>query len=244
MEFVAVVLINFMLITYVLEANASWHKGTFQPAYGLPIEEMNNLTLAKFPEPSEIGCARLCSRYPGCTSFTLAPGLCTLMTARHNGRREQGGVVFYITKEVNPTCVPKSGSFGGTPFDLSSAYYASYHQITKISLYYHSNGTFLRGLEVEHGKDKAFTGQMTDQVYECIFMKNEFIQRWEYSTHMLKGDAVPVHGCVTLITTHKTCGPYGDACGSMKALEGYHLLYVAGRSGVGLDQVYLAFESC
>ena len=55
-------------------------------------EGLNNLTLAKFPGSSDIGCTRLCSRYPGCIAFSLAPGLCTLLSAWHNVRREQGSV--------------------------------------------------------------------------------------------------------------------------------------------------------
>ena len=95
------------LVLIALGTKAAILKGTFQRAFG--IEEMENLILAKFSELSEAGCARLCSRYPGCISFSLEPGLCTLMTAWHNVGREQEGVTFYIMKKVEPACIQEGG---------------------------------------------------------------------------------------------------------------------------------------
>ena len=232
-----------LIATFILETNASRLKGTYLPAYGLPTNEMNSLTLTKYPDTSEIGCARLCSRYPGCTSFTLAPGLCTLMTARHNVRREQGGADFYLVKEIEPSYIQEAGRVAGTPFNLSSAYYASYHPISRIRLYYDDNSTFITGLEVKHGSDVARTGYGNRVMEECQLMEGEFIQRWEYSIYLYR-DFFPVIGCNTLVTAHKTCGPYGSLCGSMHALEGYRLLYIAGRNGAGFDQLSLGFDSC
>ena len=72
--------LRLVLITIVLRINALSFKTNFRRAHGLPVEEMNDLTLAKFPESSNIGCACLCSSYLQCTSYSLATGLCTLMT--------------------------------------------------------------------------------------------------------------------------------------------------------------------
>ena len=237
------VIINLLLIACVLEANALWRKGIFWPENGLPLEELNNLTLVKFNGSSDIGCARRCTRYPGCTPFSLAPGLCTLMTAQHSVRREQRGVDFYIVNEVVQTCNQESGTDGGDPFNLSSAYYASYHQITRIRLCYDGNRKYPKGLEVQHGSDVAHAGYLNGPLYECLLMNNEFIQQWKYSIHMYADD-IPVFGCITLITTHKTCGPYGNACGTISTLEGYHLLCIAGRSGLAFDCLALVFDSC
>ena len=243
MAFVSVTL-RLVLMACVYGVNASRLKGTYRPVYGLPTAEMNNLTLAKYPETSEIGCARLCLRYTACTSFSLAPGLCTLMMARTNVRREVGGMDFYIINEVEtPDCVQEAGSIGGSPFNLSSAYYASYHFITGIRLYYTLNDLFLRGLEVEHGSDVASVGSVTDRTYECLLATNEFIQRLEYSQYYLNPTTI-VFGCITLVTTHKTCGPYGNECGPTNALGGYKLLYFAGRNWDAFDQLSLAFDSC
>ena len=242
MAFVSIAL-RLVLITIVLRINVLSLKKNFRRAHGLPVEEMNNLTLAKFPESSNINCACLCSSYLRCTSYTLASGLCMLMTARHNVRREQGGVNFYIVKEVAQTCTQENGTDGGDPFNLSSAYYASYHQITRIRLYYDGNRKYPKGLEVQHGSDVAHAGSLNGPLYECLLMNNEFIQGWKYSIHMFAKDN-PVFGCITLITTHKTCGPYGSACGTMSTLEGYHLLYIAGKSGLAFDRLAPAFDSC
>ena len=241
MAFVRIAL-RLVLLTIVLRINALSLKKTFHRASGLPVEEMNNLTLAKFPESSNIGCARLCSSYLQCTSYSLATGLCTLMTARQNIRRDQAGVDFFFMKEVDPICIKEAGSNGGDPFNLSSAYYASYHQITRIRLYYEVFETYVMGIEVEHGSDVAHAGSLTGTMEECYLMVDEFIQGWEYSTYSLYG--IPALGCMTLFTTHKTCGPYGDACGTMSTLEGYHLLYIAGKSGTLIDRLSLAFDSC
>ena len=208
-------------------------------------EGVSNLTLAKFPGSSNIGCARLCFRYPGCTSFSFALGLCTIWSTWHNVRREQGGVT-YIMKEVVPSCIQEGGENGGHLFNLSSAYYASYHQITSIRFSYgntHQYGYRPIGLEVHHGTDVAHTGNMNGDIEECQLMDGEFIQSWEYSTYMYRGIA-PVIRCNTLVTTHKTCGPYGTSCGTMEALEGYHLLYIAGRRGNAFDRLSLAFDAC
>ena len=166
-----------------------------------------------------------------------------LMTARKNVRHEQGGVDFYVINEVAQTCTQESGTNGGVPFNISSAYYASYHPITRIRLYYVNDRKYPQGLEVQHGSDVAHAGFLTGPLYECALMNNEFIQRWEYSVHMFIGDT-PVFGCITLITTHKTYVPYGNAYGTMRTLEGYHLLYIAGKSGTLTDRLSLAFDSC
>ena len=237
--------IYFMLTA--LGTNASRLKGTFRHAYGLPKDEMNKLTLANFSDSSDIGCGRRCSRYPGCTSFSLAPGLCMLMTARRNVRHEQGGMDFYVNYEVESSCFQETGTNGGKPFNLSSAYYASYHPISKVRLFYDSNKNYFRGLEVKHGSDIAHTGKMIGFVEECQLGNNEFIQRLEYSIYQWPSDggtAIPVFGCIALITTHKTCGPYGNLCGSMIIVEGHHLLYIKGRHGIGFDKLSLAFEFC
>ena len=147
-------------------------------------EGVNNLTLAKFHGSSDIGCAHLCSCYPGCIAFSLTPGLCTLLSAWHNVRREQGGVT-YIMKEFEPGCIQESGGNGGAPFNLSSAYYASYHQITSIRFSYgdtKKRGYRPIGLEVHHGNNVARTGNMDGDIEECQLMDGEFILRWEYST--------------------------------------------------------------
>ena len=242
MAFVSITL-RLVLITIVLRINALSLKKTFDRAHDLPVEQMIDLTLAKFPESSNTDCACLCSSYLQCTSHALASGLCVLMTARQNVRREQGGVDFYIINEVAPTCPQESGTNGGEPFNLSSAYCASYHPITRIRLYYVNDTKYPQGLEVQHGSDVAHTGFLNGPLYECDLMNNEFIQRWEYSVHMFDGE-YPVLGCITLITTHKTCGPYGNAYGTMSTLEGYHLLYIAGRRGYGFDRLTLLFDSC
>ena len=234
-------ILRLVLITIVLRINALRFKTNFRRAHGLPLEEMNDLTLTKFPESSNIGCACVCSSYLQCTSYSLATRLCTLMTARRNVTRDQAGVDFYFLKEVDPTCVKEDGSDGGGPFDLSSAYYASYHQITRIRLYYDDDSIYLRGLEVEHGSDVAQTGILTSIMEECHLMVDVFMQRWEYSISVYE---YPSLGCMTLITTHKTCGPFGDSCGAMSTLEGYHLLYIAGRGGLLIDRLSLAFDSC
>ena len=78
---------------------------------------------------------------------------------------------------------------------------------------------------------------------ECQLMEGEFIQIWEYSIYLVR-DNFPVVGCITLVTTHKTCGPYGDSCASMQALQGYHLLYIAGKRGSIIDRLSLAFDLC
>ena len=208
-------------------------------------EGLNNLTLAKFPGSSDIGCARLCSRYPECIAFSLAPELCTLLSVWHNVRREEGGVT-YLMKGFEPGCIQESGGNGGSPFNLSSAYYASYHQITSIRFSY--GNTYKRGyrpigLAVHHGNNVARTGNMNGDIEECQLMEGEFIQRWEYSKYMYKGK-IPVIRCNTLVTTHQTCGPFGTSCGTMEALEGYNLLYVAGGLGNAFDRLFLAFVSC
>ena len=238
------VIFNLLLIACVLEANAFWRKGTFWHDHGLPLEELNNLTLAKFNGSSDIGCARRCTRYPGCTSFSLAPGLCTLMTARHNVKREPGGVDFYIVRSIEPNCVEEGGTLDGTPFNFSSAYYASYHQITKIRLYYDRNERYLQGLEVHHGNAMAQIGLETSHVHECLLQNNEFIQKWYYST--LSMWSTPVLQCISLETTHKTCGPYGNSCFYMVNLRGNDLLYISGHfhENGAFERLSLAFDSC
>ena len=231
------------LVLILFCANALGLTKRFQKAH--VSEGVSNLTLAKFPGSSDIGCARLCSRYPGCISFSLAPGLCTLLSAWHNVKREKGGVT-YIMKEVEPTCVQVTGTNGGDPFNLSSAYYASYHQITSIRFSYSNrnmHGYRPLGMEVHHGNDVGRTGYLNGDIEECQLSEGEFIQRWEYSTYMYRG-ITPVVRCNTLVTTHKTCGPFGTSCGTMEALEGYHLLYIAGRESNAFDRLSLAFASC
>ena len=228
------------LVLLLLITNALELKRRFQ--YSHVSEGVNDLTVAKFPESSHIGCARLCSRYPGCISFSLASGLCTLLTAWHSVRLEQGGATF-IMKEVEPSCLQEGGSNGGAAFNFSSAYYASYQQITRIRISY--RGGRMNGLEVHHGNNMEQTGLMNGVIRECKLMDGEFIQRWDYSIYKWKGRFNVVR-CNTLVTTHKTCNPapYGTSCGTMKALEGYHLLYVAGRRLGGFDRISLAFDSC
>ena len=178
------IILCLLFVALISKTDASRPQSTFLRAYDLPAEEMNNLTVAKFTEPSDIGCARLCSRYPGCTSFSLAPGLCALMTARQNVRRQQGGADFYIIKEAEPSCFQEAGTFRAQPFNLSSGYYAAYHPITRIRLYYDDNSTYLHGLDVEHGSEVARTGKREGVIEECQLMDGEFIQRWEYSAHL------------------------------------------------------------
>ena len=55
MAFMSITL-RLVLITNVLRINALSFKKTFCRAYGLPVEEMNDLTLAKFRESSNIDC--------------------------------------------------------------------------------------------------------------------------------------------------------------------------------------------
>ena len=50
--------------------------------------------------------------------------------------------------------------------------------------------------------------------------------------------------CNTLVTTHKTCGPFGTSCTTIEALEGYNLLYITGGMGNAFDHLSLAFVSC
>ena len=94
------------LVLILFCANALGLTKRFEKAH--VSEGVNNLTLAKLPGSSDIGCARLCSRYPGCTSFTLALGWCKLLSAWHNAGREQGGVTYFM-KEVEPSCIQVAG---------------------------------------------------------------------------------------------------------------------------------------
>ena len=99
-------------------------------------------------------------------------------------------------------------------------------------------------LKVHHGSDTGNTGTLNGIVHSCLLAEGEFIQKLEYSHHLYWG-VIPVFGCITLTTTDKICGPYGNTCGPIVGMmEGYHVLYVSGRNAAAFDSIGFAFEDC
>ena len=126
---------------------------------------------------------------------------------------------------------------------MISYLYISFKNVNFMQPLHHthvSNGHL--PFQVHHGDAVASTGHLTGVMHSCTLMDGEFIQRLEYTIHM-KHNKIPVFRCITLISTHKTCGPYGKQCGSTDgALEGYNLLYISGRSAMCFDSLTLAFQ--
>ena len=72
------------------------------------------------------------------------------MTVDKDVQRVPEGLGFYFTVglPVDATCFQTAGTDGGDPFDLSAAYFESYHQMTEIHLYYDSQLKYVQGMEV------------------------------------------------------------------------------------------------
>ena len=241
-----------LALALLININLALENRKFFHATGLLQDEMEDSTLGTVSADSAIMCAQHCSQKPQCNSFRLdTTRSCRLMTAHHKVTSEQGGLDFYVSSEclahIQPGCIVDDATDRGNSFNLSSAYFASYHPITKIRLSYHPSGWFMKGIEVHHGDEVHSAGPLSEPMFECELMEGEFVQKWEYFIAPCGGYNIPVIGCATLHTTTKTCGPYpyDYVCGSeSRVLEGHNLLYIAGRKGLCFDSLALGFESC
>ena len=79
--------------------------------------------------------------------------------------------------------------------------------------------------------------------HECIMSPGEFITGIITHTVIL-WKKFPVLAGITFVTTHKTCGHYGQVSDNKNEAWGHMLLYVNAKTGGGFDKLEFIFDFC